>query len=175
MKEERFNEGETVIKQGDRGDVLYVIESGVLDCYKTFNEEDGQIFLKNYEAGDSFGELALLYNAPRAATIIAKTDCILWSLDRETFNHIIKDSAIRRRNRYENFLKSVDILKSVDTYELTQICDALKVEKVKADEYIIKQGEEGDKFYIIEEGLAYATKRLEDGNYNYNYYFIYLR
>jgi cAMP-dependent protein kinase regulator len=49
--------------------------------------------LKNYEPGDSFGELALLYNAPRAATIISKTDSDLWVLDRNTFNHIVKDAA----------------------------------------------------------------------------------
>jgi len=52
------------------------------------------MFLKEYQPGEAFGELALLYNAPRAATIVSKTDCILWSLDRETFNHIVKDAAM---------------------------------------------------------------------------------
>lgn len=42
--------------------------------------------------GDSFGELALLYNAPRAASIRAKTNCTLWALDRETFNNIVKEA-----------------------------------------------------------------------------------
>ena len=46
--------------------------------------------MKVYGPGESFGELALLYNAPRAATIIAKSDSVLFSLDRETFNHIVK-------------------------------------------------------------------------------------
>jgi cAMP-dependent protein kinase regulator len=49
--------------------------------------------LKAYEPGDAFGELALLYNAPRAATIKAKTKCLLWVLDRSTFNYIVKDAA----------------------------------------------------------------------------------
>ena len=48
--------------------------------------------LKTYEPGDAFGELALLYNAPRAATIKAKSDCVLWVLDRMTFNFIVKDA-----------------------------------------------------------------------------------
>jgi len=54
--------------------------------------------LKVYGPGESFGELALLYNAPRAATIIAKSDSVLFSLDRETFNHIVKDASQRKRD-----------------------------------------------------------------------------
>jgi len=55
--------------------------------------------------------LALLYNCPRAATIRGKTDSILFSLDRETFNHIVKDAAAKKREYYENFLAKVELLK----------------------------------------------------------------
>jgi cAMP-dependent protein kinase regulator len=94
FEERRFKDGEAVITQGEQGDVLYLIESGTLDCYKTFNKDEGRKHLKVYQPGEAFGELALLYNAPRAATIIAKEECILWALDRETFNHIVKDAAV---------------------------------------------------------------------------------
>lgn len=57
--------------------------------------------MKYYFPGDSFGELALLYNAPRAASIKAMEECILWALDRETFNHIVKDAAM-----YFNYVKN---------------------------------------------------------------------
>jgi cAMP-dependent protein kinase regulator len=50
--------------------------------------------LKEYQPGEAFGELALLYNAPRAATITAKVDCVLWTLDRQTFTHIVKEAAM---------------------------------------------------------------------------------
>jgi cAMP-dependent protein kinase regulator len=66
--------------------------------------------LKTFVPGDVFGELALLYNAPRAATITAKTKSHLWVLDRNTFNFIVKDAASRKREKYEEFLKSVSIL-----------------------------------------------------------------
>ena len=74
-------------------------------------------WLKKYEPGEAFGELALLYNAPRAATITSDNDSVLYALDRQTFNHIVKDAAIRKRDKYESFLKSVELLKSMDDYE----------------------------------------------------------
>ncbi len=66
--------------------------------------------MKTYHPGEAFGELALLYNAPRAATIIAKSDATLFSLDRECFNHIVKDAAAKRRERFEATLESVELL-----------------------------------------------------------------
>ena len=164
MEEKRFKLNEKVITQGEDGDCLYIVETGNLKCYKTFNPEDSPKFLKTYQPGESFGELALLYNCPRAATIICSTDeCILWSLDRETFNHIVKDAAQKKREKYENFLKNVDILSTIDDYELGQICDSLKDGIYKKDEYIIREGELGDVFYILEEGKCNATKTLEPG------------
>lgn len=122
--------------------------------------------------------MALLYNAPRAATVKAKTECVLWAVDRETFNHIVKEAAQKKREQYENFLKSVDILSSVDPYELSQIADALKSCNYNKDDYVIKEGEMGDVFYIISEGTAVATKTMEPGkppvevkNYNVGDYF----
>jgi len=88
--------------------------------------------LKKYQAGDAFGELALLYNAPRAATIIADNDCLLWVLDRETFNHIVKDSSRVRREKYEAFLTKVKILESMEAYERSVLSDAFVEETFKA-------------------------------------------
>lgn len=67
----------------------------------------------------------MLYNAPRAATIISKTESILLGLDRETFNHIVKDAASKKREKYENFLSKVDLLHDMSPYERLQIADAL--------------------------------------------------
>jgi len=163
FEEKRYKAGQNVITQGEEGDVLYLVDSGELDCEKVFKAGDPPTYLKTYKPGESFGELALLYNAPRAATIRAKTDCICWALDRECFNNIVKDAAIKKREKYENTLKKVEILKSIDPYELGQICDALKSKNFKKGEYIIRQGDPGDVFYILDEGKAHAEKTFEDG------------
>lgn len=68
----------------------------------------------------------------------------------------------KKREKYENFLKSVEILAEIDPYELSQVSDALQIKKVKAGEAIIKQKETGDVFYMLEEGEAYAEKEFAD-------------
>lgn len=80
----------------------------------------------------------MLYNAPRAATIKAKKDSILFALDRATFNNIVKDAAVRKREKYEEVLKNIDLLASMDPYERTHVCDGLKAEKYKEGDYVIK-------------------------------------
>lgn len=60
-------------------------------------------------------------------------------------------------------MKKVEILSSIDPYELTQISDALKTVSFRPGDYVIREGEMGDVFYIIEEGEAEATKTFEAG------------
>ena len=107
------NAGEVVIKEGDDGDNFYLVEDGVLKCSKFLKPTDDKMtFLRDYQQGESFGELALLYNAPRAATIVCQSaNCELWSLDRNTFNHIIKRAVQIKREKYDDFLEKVPILK----------------------------------------------------------------
>lgn len=88
--------------------------------------------------GESFGEIALLYCTVRVASVRSKTDSILWSLDRETFNFIISEGAIRKRDKYEQFLAGIELLKEMDPYERSKIADALKVIKTKKGEYVVK-------------------------------------
>lgn len=139
MDEKKAKAGTNIIVEGENGGELYVVEEGQLDCFKKFPDAPEPKFLKTYVPGDAFGELALLYNAPRAATIKAKTDCHLWVLDRNTFNFIVKDAASRKREKYEEFLKSVSILSSMDLYERAKLSDAIKEEKFEPNDYVIRE------------------------------------
>jgi cAMP-dependent protein kinase regulator len=156
MKEVQCEPKKRVINQGDDGAFLFVIESGTFDCL--INKDGGEVVVKTCESGDFFGELALLYNCPRAASVESKEAAVVWQLDRDTFNHIVKDGAQKKRQRYDEFLSKVPILKSMDAYERSQLSDALISETLADGQTIMSQGEVGNKFYIIEEGEVLATK-----------------
>lgn len=104
VEEVKVQNGDKVIVEGDAGDCMYVLNTGSLACTKVFPGATEPKHLKDYVPGEAFGELALLYNAPRAATITATAESTLMKLDRGTFNNIVKDAAQRKREKYENFL-----------------------------------------------------------------------
>jgi len=156
MQELTVEPGKEIIVKGDDGNTLYVIETGVFEC--SIPIDGVWKVVKTCGPGDVFGELALLYNAPRAATVAAKETSTCWSLDRDTFSHIVKEAAQNKRNKYDAFLAKVPLLASMDPYERSQLADALRVESVEEGATIVTQGEVGDKFYILEEGAAEAKK-----------------
>eukprot|EP00340_Litonotus_pictus_P002093 CAMPEP_0170525794 /NCGR_PEP_ID=MMETSP0209-20121228/11240_1 /TAXON_ID=665100 ORGANISM="Litonotus pictus, Strain P1" /NCGR_SAMPLE_ID=MMETSP0209 /ASSEMBLY_ACC=CAM_ASM_000301 /LENGTH=311 /DNA_ID=CAMNT_0010815243 /DNA_START=144 /DNA_END=1075 /DNA_ORIENTATION=+ len=160
MKEEVFQPESVVIKAGEEGNSMYFVETGNLTCVKNRKNEKGEeetVLLRAYVEGDSFGELALLYNTKRMATIRAETKSILWALDRETFHFIFKKLNIDKENKYVGFLKDISLFQNLNLTQLKQISDTLKDERVPAESIIIKIGETGDDFYILESGQANAT------------------
>ncbi|KAJ9637959.1 uncharacterized protein PV06_04540 [Exophiala oligosperma] len=155
-----------VITQGDEGDFFYVIESGDFDIYinPSGSVEAGPEGMGNKVGtigpGGSFGELALMYNAPRAATVVsASKGGMLWALDRLTFRRILMDNAFQKRKMYEGFLEEVPLLASLKPYERSKIADALETVKFNAGDKIITEGEPGDAFYLLESGEANAFKQ----------------
>lgn len=160
-----------VITQGDAGDYFYVVEKGEFDIYihSSGTVQPGEGGMGNKVAsigpGGSFGELALMYNAPRAATVVSTVPkCTLWALDRVTFRRILMDSAFQRRRMYEAFLEEVPLLSSLKPYERSKIADALDTMKYPAGSKIISEGDPGDAFYLLESGEAEAFKRGVEGS-----------
>ncbi|KAG7244569.1 hypothetical protein INR49_029588 [Caranx melampygus] len=141
---------EHIIDQGDDGDNFYVIEKGVYDI---FVQKDGaSICVGKYDNKGSFGELALMYNTPRAATIIATDEGALWGLDRATFHRLIVKNNAKKRKMYEAFIESVPLLKSLELSERMKIVDVLGARGFKDGDRIITQGAMADCFYIVESG-----------------------
>ncbi|XP_026981325.1 cAMP-dependent protein kinase type I-beta regulatory subunit isoform X1 [Sagmatias obliquidens] len=149
--------GETVIQQGDEGDNFYVIDQGEVDVYVS-----GE-WVTSISEGGSFGELALIYGTPRAATVKAKTDLKLWGIDRDSYRRILMGSTLRKRRMYEEFLSKVSILESLEKWERLTVADALEPVQFEDGEKIVVQGEPGDDFFIITEGTASVLQRRSPG------------
>lgn len=154
--------GEDIIVQGDIGDIFYLLEDGLVDIY--VSKRGGQeTKVHTYTPGNSFGELAIMYNAPRAATCRAQTECKLWALDRVSFKVIVVAAAMQKRELYVGFLKQVPILESLTDMEIMTLADSLAEEKFNDEGVICRQGDAGDYFYIVKEGTAICTQKDANG------------
>ncbi|XP_049572159.1 cAMP-dependent protein kinase type II-alpha regulatory subunit isoform X2 [Orcinus orca] len=166
MFERTVKVDEHVIDQGDDGDNFYVIERGTYDILVTKDNQTRCV--GQYDNHGSFGELALMYNTPRAATIVATSEGSLWGLDRVTFRRIIVKNNAKKRKMFESFIESVLLLKSLEVSERMKIVDVIGEKIYKDGERIITQGEKADSFYIIESGevsilIKSKTKANKDG------------
>lgn len=149
MFERKVISGEVIIKEGDEGDNFYVVDSGKFSIQI---KEKGEVM--QVGSGGTFGELALMYNTPRSASVIALSDGYLWAVDRITFRKIIIDISFRKRKMYEGFLRNVPILSTLEREDVCKIADALEPAKFQPDTVIIRQGDPGDAFFIIVNGTA---------------------
>eukprot|EP01018_Ginkgo_biloba_P001311 Gb_24658 [translate_table: standard] len=156
-EEVKYAGGDVIIRQGDSGDRFYLLEEGTCEVWIKRADDEEPTMVKRYSTGDSFGELALLYDAPRAATVKAISNCVLWAVDRITFRTIIMNTTMEKRDLYENFLQDVPLLKTLDRYERSAIADVLEAEYFDQGEDIIVEGEPGDRMYFLEDGEAEAT------------------
>ena len=168
--------GIKVISQGDAGDNFYIVERGEFDVliHPSGTIQAGAEGLGKKVAsigpGGSFGELALMYNAPRAATIVStEPGSLLWALDRITFRRILMDAAFQRRRMYESFLEEVPLLSPLTPYERSKIADALETQKFQPGATIIKEGDIGEAFYILEAGTAAVYKNATGNEVVHNY------
>jgi len=149
--------GEVVIQQGNEGDNFYIIDQGDVEIY--VNDEK----VLTLGEGGSFGELALIYGTPRAATVKAANDVKLWGIDRDSYRRILMGSTIRKRKMYEGFLSKVKILEDLDKWERLTVADALEATSFENNAVVVRQGEPGDDFYIITEGTASVTQFRSEG------------
>lgn len=151
-----FTASEFVMRQGDEGDNFYVVDSGMCDVI--VNEE----CVSTITQGGSFGELALIYGTPRAASIKTRVSTTLWGIDRKSYRRILMGSTIKKRKMYSEFLEKVDILSSLDKFERMTVADSLEQVVFDDQEIIVRQGEKGDDFYIIVEGMAVVKQKPND-------------
>mmetsp|Transcript_20670 Transcript_20670/g.29064 ORF Transcript_20670/g.29064 Transcript_20670/m.29064 type:complete len:382 (-) Transcript_20670:117-1262(-) len=181
MEEKKVAPGDEVISQFADGDFFYVIQSGFYEVHKSNGTKENPGEFKRvfqYDQKGSFGELALMYNCPRAATVKAATDGVLWAVDRATFRNIIIKETAKKREMHETFLRKVPVLANLSATHISQIADSLQVKSYNDGEVVIKQGEPGEAFFLVESGDLVckqtpegASDAVEVGNLSSGDYF----
>ncbi|KAM6402091.1 cGMP-dependent protein kinase 2 isoform 2-T2 [Pluvialis apricaria] len=156
MYERTFQQGSYVIRQGEPGNHIFVLKEGSLEVFQQNK------LLSSIPVWTAFGELAILYNCTRTASVKAITSVKTWALDREVFQNIMRVTAQTRQEQYRNFLRSVSLLKNLPEDKLTKIMDCLEVEYYDKGDYVIREGEEGNTFFIIAKGKVIVTQSTAD-------------
>lgn len=108
LQVEKFLAGDVIIEQNKSGDKFYIIEEGEAYATKVFNEGEEPVKVLDYAKGDYFGELALIRNEPRAASVVALTNCRLLALNRMSFKRLLGPiETILKRNSdtYVKYIK----------------------------------------------------------------------
>ena len=154
MFEVKVPNGLTIIHEGEDGDNFYVVTEGKFDCIK---EIKGQpVKLLEMVPGMCFGELALLYNCARAASICATTDSTVWALDRESFNMTVVYHS--EETRAAQILRSSQFFSPLSEHELTVLIHQTKKKVYRATppgelgEFILKKGQPCESLHIVMEG-----------------------
>jgi len=140
---------QVIIRQGEVGDFFYVIERGIVEF-----TIDGSI-VGSAGPGFSFGDLALIYNCPRAATCTSKSNtCTLWRLDQVTYRKVVANNAMANETTKRNLLKNIPFLASVDPQDLNKMAFAATTVQFSRKASIVQKGEIGQDFFVVQEGTV---------------------
>lgn len=154
MKLRYVSAGELIIKEGDQGDEMYIIDSGEFDVSKRNDEGVSQNIFTYTTSGAAFGELSLMYGKPRAASIRAKTDGRLWSIGRQAFRAVLMK---RRDASLLKLLKALPVFADLSFPKLQRLADMTTEETFAAGDVIESaDAPSSDKWvlFVIVEGTT---------------------
>lgn len=155
---EQVPAGKELIQEGDlEADYFYIVKEGLFEVSKKDDDTD-HVSGVSISQGGSFGELAMMYYAPRAATVRSIVNSEVYVMDRVNFKKIICHSPNESVQHHVQYLEKVEILKSLMPDEMEEVAKALVEMDFAKDEHIFDQGEQGDAFYILYEGQVSVTK-----------------
>lgn len=153
--------GTWIIKQGSFGDRFYIIDDGKFEV-RIVGDGDrddgtGGALIHVYDGSVAkhshpcFGELALMYSAPRSASIIARTDGHLWGLHRSAFRQVLAQAQGTRKELMKT-LAGIPMFSELDESDIKNLAGSFIEIAFGRGENIIEQGHIGDSMFVITSG-----------------------
>eukprot|EP01017_Pseudomicrothorax_dubius_P011191 TRINITY_DN14139_c0_g1_i1.p1 TRINITY_DN14139_c0_g1~~TRINITY_DN14139_c0_g1_i1.p1 ORF type:complete len:219 (+),score=49.53 TRINITY_DN14139_c0_g1_i1:457-1113(+) len=148
--------GEFVFKKGDDASSVFLIAEGTMEVII-----DGSV-KRLLKPGDLFGEYAVLYNAPRSASLRAQEPCSLWGIDRQTFRLAIEEmmNAEFRENRA--FIEDIRLFEHMTSEQKDVIANNMITQRFEPGQVIVEEGDQASSFYLIKEGTVSILKGDEE-------------
>jgi CRP-like cAMP-binding protein len=166
LASERVPAGHIIIRQGEPGDRFYIIDKGNVVVWQKGPDEIDERMVQRLGPGQYFGEIALVTDAPRNATVKATTPVYLLSLGKADFDRLIRQQITLAEQvssdiRYNWLLRAMPIFDELESYEIELLAALLQPETYNKGDIIFREGDSGDRFYIIESGEVVITREIE--------------
>ena len=158
-----YHARQQVIRQGEDGDYFFVVRVGTLH----FDVDATPV--GTIHAGNSFGELALLYESPRAASVVCDTACTLFRVDQSTFRYIMQTQKEQTEQDKRRLLQGIPFLKDLDETDIEKLADAMVPRRFQVGEVLAQKGSEMATFFVILEGKVRVTD-IDEGQTRYENY-----
>ena len=162
--------GESIIREGEVGDAMYIVSNGRVKVTK-MSEAGTEIVLASLTDGAFFGEMALLSEAPRAASVVAEEETLLFELSRPMLAEIteifpaVSQTMLRfyRQRLLTNLMATSPLFKPLNAEERRTLVEKFKSREVPAHEKILVEGAPGDGLYMLLTGAAEVSKKTPMG------------
>jgi ABC-type lipoprotein export system ATPase subunit/CRP-like cAMP-binding protein len=170
VKPQVFPPDASIIRQGEVGDKFYILLDGKADVYLT-ESGGGQVLVNELKRGQYFGEMALLGNGVRTATVKASAGSAVSvaALDIEAFNKLVSDSHNLRKELTDiiekrDIFNQLQAISSFDQKSLAALLQDRKPVEYKSGHDIIKQGDVDETFYLLFDGKVDIIIRDAQGD-----------
>jgi cAMP-dependent protein kinase regulator len=156
MELRNVSKDEVIIREGDDGDFFYIIEEGIFCVYKNQanNNSNSINLVETYVNSGHFGELALLYNQPRLATVIAQTSGSLWCIDRISFKKTVSNSIFQKYAHFDCLLKNYEPFRNLKLYDRTRLVESLIEKRYAKNQLVFKKNDIANCMFFVVSGAV---------------------
>jgi len=166
LGEQRVDAGTAIVQQGDPGDAMYILVEGEVEVLVKASEDAPTEQVARLVRGDFFGEIAVLEDVPRTATVRAVTPVTLYVLGRSALQGAVKEKLVterklRERFRHYDFLKRLPLFRELEPQQFARIAGEITVREASAGEVLVTQGRPGEALFTIETGRAEVVVSAE--------------